>query len=194
MTKLTKLAVLSAMSAATISTPLATAFAQRTLYEETITKRQIETNPSLHHSRIHSSISHHKHHHSPHTHVHHEHRTYHHHHVEHKKHHYHVHEHHVNRIDNNKGDTLAAGVLGLAVGTILGNVLKQPEQPQVIYQISPPNQVIYQVQPTVTYQPPKPSNINWYQYCKQTYRSFNPKTGTFRGHDGLDHVCYAPLQ
>ncbi|WP_375609907.1 BA14K family protein, partial [Bartonella sp. AC53GZZY] len=24
-------------------------------------------------------------------------------------------------------------------------------------------------------------------------RSFNPKTGTFRGSDGLNHVCYAPI-
>ncbi|WCR55389.1 BA14K family protein [Bartonella clarridgeiae] len=194
MTKLTKLAVLSAISATTISAPLATAFAQRTLYEETITTKRIKTNPSLHRDRIHSSIEYYKHHPSPHTHVHHEHRTYHHHHVEHKNRHYHVHEHHVTRSENNKGDTLAAGVLGLAVGTILGNVFKQPEQRQVIYQAPPPNQVIYQVQPTVTYQPPQPSKISWYQYCKQTYRSFNPNTGTFRGYDGLDHICYAPLQ
>ncbi|MCL6229338.1 BA14K family protein [Bartonella bilalgolemii] len=109
-----------------------------------------------------------------------------------------IHERHVSRSSSssgNVGGVIAAGLLALTAGIIIKNALKEPEQPQVVYQTPPPNQTVYQVQPTVTYQPAQPLNTtSWYQYCKKTYRSFNPKTGTFRGHDGLDHVCYAPLQ
>ncbi|MBB5073214.1 hypothetical protein HNQ69_000318 [Bartonella callosciuri] len=116
--------------------------------------------------------------------------------------HRHIHEHHVNH--NNSGDTLAAGIIGLAAGAVLGNVLKQPEQPQtiywavpqnrVVYQQVPQNQVIYEVPSTTTSQPLQQAwTRNWLQYCKKKYRSFNPKTGTFQGYDGLAHFCYAPL-
>ncbi|WP_455479023.1 BA14K family protein [Bartonella sp. B23] len=131
-----------------------------------------------------------------------------HHHVERKTYHYverkttthnHIHEHHVNH--NNSGDALAAGILGLAAGAFLGNVLKQPEQPQIVYQAAPQNHVVYQqvpqshvvyeIQSETIYQP---WTADWLKYCKTRYRSFNHKTGTFRGYDGLDHFCYAPVR
>ncbi|WP_455465649.1 BA14K family protein [Bartonella sp. B39] len=141
-----------------------------------------------------------------HRHVDHKRREQKHHHVERKTYSYveretttHHHHHHVNR--NNSGDTLAAGIIGLAAGAILGNVLKQPEQPQIVYQTAPQNrvvyrqvpqsQVIYEIQSETTYQP---RTADWLKYCKTRYRSFNPKTGTFRGYDGLDHFCYAPVK
>ncbi|WP_375677475.1 BA14K family protein [Bartonella sp. AS69XJJH] len=105
---------------------------------------------------------------------------------------------------DNSGDGLAVGILGLAAGTILGTVLQKPEQPQVVYQIVPQNQVIYrevpqnqriyQVQQTVEYEPlQQSSESDWLNYCKKKYRSFNAKTGTFRDRNGLEHVCYAPI-
>ncbi|WP_273724129.1 BA14K family protein [Bartonella sp. AU18XJBT] len=105
---------------------------------------------------------------------------------------------------DNSGDGLAVGILGLAAGTILGTVLQKPEQPQVVYQIVPQNQVIYrevpqnqrvyQVQQTVEYEPlQQSSESDWLNYCKKKYRSFNPKTGTFRDRNGLEQVCYAPI-
>ncbi|ACS50868.1 hypothetical protein Bgr_05490 [Bartonella grahamii as4aup] len=132
----------------------------------------------------------------------------HHHHHYHHYHHYHHVEnktyHHIERkktkhsnihIDNS-GDALAVG--------ILGTILKKPEQPQVVYQIVPQNQVIYQkvpqnqrvyqVQQTAEYEPLQQSlESNWLSYCKKKYRSFNPKTGTFRDRNGLEHICYAPI-
>ncbi|MFT4372993.1 BA14K family protein, partial [Bartonella bacilliformis] len=58
----------------------------------------------------------------------------------------------------------------------------------------PQNQVIYQAPPIKVYRPIQQEQVSqWLQYCSQKYRSFNPKTGTFRGHDGLDHFCYAPV-
>ncbi|WP_019218932.1 BA14K family protein [Bartonella florencae] len=105
---------------------------------------------------------------------------------------------------DNSGDALAAGILGLAAGAILGKAFQKAEQPQIIYQQAPQHQVVYQQAPQKqvvyevpsieTYQPlQQTSHHNWLQYCKKKYRSFNPKTGTFRGNDGLDHFCYAPL-
>lgn len=239
MKKSTKLAVLSAVSAATILVPIGTALAnsQWMNSEHPIEKqindmrngmnKQIEdmrkgmnahfpsysSNSRSTVERHHSSHSH------PHRHVDHKRREHHRHHVERKTYHYverkktthhHIHQHHVTR--NNSGDALAAGILGLAAGAVLGNVLKKTEQPQIIYQPMPQRQVVYQEVPqvvyqqvpqtqiiyesqsTATYQPlQQPWTRGWLQYCKKKYRSFNPQTGTFRGYDGQDHFCYAPL-
>ncbi|WP_375670173.1 BA14K family protein [Bartonella sp. PS7NMGDW] len=127
---------------------------------------------------------HHHHHHYHHV----ENKTYH--HIERKK------TKHSNIHIDNSGDALAVG--------ILGTILKKPEQPQVVYQIVPKNQVIYQkvpqnqrvyqVQQTVEYEPLQKSlESDWLNYCKKKYRSFNPKTGTFRDRNGLEHICYAPI-
>ncbi|WP_375622246.1 MULTISPECIES: BA14K family protein [unclassified Bartonella] len=106
-------------------------------------------------------------------------------------------------IDNSE-DALAVGILDLKTGTILGTILKKTEQPQVVYQIVPQNQIIYQkvpqnqrvyqVQQMVAYEPLQQSlESDWLNYCKKKYRSFNPKTGTFRDRNGVEHFCYAPI-
>lgn len=38
----------------------------------------------------------------------------------------------------------------------------------------------------------EPWSRDWYRYCDNKYRSFNPRTGTYRGFDGRDHFCRAP--
>ncbi|MET3559691.1 hypothetical protein ABID39_000368 [Bartonella japonica] len=209
MKKFTKLAVLSAISIETVLTPLSTAFADTMFISDEITKKiagmrkKMESQFPSHHSNIrsdsystHSILSKHHPYYSDGNHnrghVHHQRREHHHHHVEHKVHRY-VQEHRETR--NNSGDTLAAGILGLAAAAILVNVFKKREQPQVVYQQIPKDQVIYEVQSTTTYQQlQKPWTHGWLQYCKKRYRSFNPQTGTFRGYDGLDHFCYAPVK
>ncbi|WP_019222367.1 BA14K family protein [Bartonella rattaustraliani] len=236
MKKMTTLAVLSAISTATVLIPLGTAFADITSISDEFTKRvkkiqkEAESRFPSHHfssssesystrsvSKPHPYYTDHYHRH----HVDHQRREQKHYHVERKIHrhierkttthkHVHVHKHSVTR--NDSGDTLAAGLIGLAAGAILGNVLKKPKQPQIVYQPVPQNQyvyqqvpqtvyqqvprnqVIYEVQSTTTYQQlQKPWTQSWLQYCKKKYRSFNPQTGTFRGFDGLDHFCYAPV-
>lgn len=32
----------------------------------------------------------------------------------------------------------------------------------------------------------------WFEWCESRYRSFNPRTGTYRGYDGRDHYCVVP--
>ncbi|WP_455473814.1 BA14K family protein [Bartonella sp. B30(2025)] len=204
MKKLSQLAVLLAASTATVMVPLGATFANtKSIFDERITSTTI-ISPSYpafghHHptqEQTHIRRERHQ--------VHHEEKT---HHYTHTEHHKHVHNHHyVDRGDS--GETIAAGLLGLAAGALLGNVLKKPEAPQVVYQIVPQperkivyqavpqTQVIYQAQPSAGYQTvqqPSPSHWSWLQYCKSKYRSFNEKTGTFKGYDGKEHFCYAPL-
>ncbi|WP_375649208.1 BA14K family protein [Bartonella sp. OT172YNZD] len=215
MKKVIKLAVLSAMSAVTVFIPLDTTLADMAWDHSNYVKRKIDDtiremkrrvdfpfyNFSSHssHSKYHSFDDPHKRHYVGH-------RRTEHHHVERKTYHYVEHEKtkHSHIHINNGGDALAAGILGLAAGAILGKVFKQPEQPQFVYQIAPPNQVVYQkvpqnqrvyqLQQTVEYEPVQQSwESDWLNYCKKKYRSFNPKTGTFRGSDGLNHICYAPV-
>ena len=38
----------------------------------------------------------------------------------------------------------------------------------------------------------EPWTRDWYRYCDNKYRSFNPNTGTYRGFDGRDHFCRVP--
>ena len=37
-----------------------------------------------------------------------------------------------------------------------------------------------------------PHTEAWLRFCRARYRSFNPATGTYRGHDGRDRACVAP--
>ncbi|EJF75666.1 BA14K family protein [Bartonella alsatica] len=229
MQKVIRLVVLLVISTATVLMPLGTTLADIISTQKEYIKREIdsmkkkmETGFSPHnfsiHSNNHSSHSmlstHHPYSTEDYRHVNRQSRKHSYHNIERKTHRYverkttkttthrHIHEYRGN--SGNSGDTLAASVLGLAAGAILGNILKQPQQPQIVYQVPPQNRVIYQevpqnkmvyqVQQTMEYQPTKqPWTTAWLEYCTKKYRSFNPKTGTFRGYDGLNHFCYAPL-
>lgn len=114
---------------------------------------------------------------------------------------------HSNR-KNNNGDLIAAGIIGLAVGAIIadsaskhshstpGYTYAEPQyrsyepgykvyDPQYDnYSSNEPNVIRYN--DVVSYEPWTPG---WQAWCEDNYRSFNPRTGTFRGYDGLDHFC-----
>ncbi|VEJ45671.1 BA14K family protein [Bartonella vinsonii] len=206
MKKVIKLAVLSAMSTAIVFMPLNTTLADIAWYHSNNTMSEMKRETGLP-SRNFSSHSFYSKHHSfddPHK------RHYfsrswseqQHHHVESKT--YHYAEHKKTKHSNIQGGVLVVGVLGLVAAAVLSKMLKKSEQPQIIYQASPQNQIIYQkgpqkqvvykVQPPVQNPPLNQSlKAKWLQYCKKKYRSFNPQTGTFRGSDGVDHRCYAPV-
>ena len=42
------------------------------------------------------------------------------------------------------------------------------------------------------YYEPEYSGADHIQWCLDRYRSYNPRTDTFRGYDGLDHRCISP--
>ena len=43
-------------------------------------------------------------------------------------------------------------------------------------------------EPSYSYRP-APWSPAWYDYCSDRYRSFNPRTGYFKGYDGEYHFC-----
>lgn len=107
--------------------------------------------------------------------------------------------------NNNNSDALAAGVLGLAAGAIIGGALSQSQprydEPRLIYDPNAGGNY-YPTAPQQQYRPVtapryntgyamEPWSPEWQNYCASRYRSFNPQTGTYRGYDGGDHFCTA---
>lgn len=118
------------------------------------------------------------------------------------------------RKKSDKGDLVAAGVIGLALGAIIASeanknnrhsskpsyqydAYRQPHSGQRIQLDRYGNPIsqapISRNQPDViTYQGSaslEPWSQGWREWCSNRYRSFNPQTGTFRGYDGFDHFC-----
>jgi BA14K-like protein len=106
-------------------------------------------------------------------------------------------------------DALIAGAIGLAAGAIIIGAITESNRPRRVYQ-----EPVY-IDPEDDYYPPQPRIIrppvrhpkvvyyddyaggfepwsrDWFRYCSNRYRSFNPDTGTYRGYDGRDHFCRA---
>jgi hypothetical protein len=114
------------------------------------------------------------------------------------------HRHHGN------GDAIAAGVLGLAAGALIGGALandRPPPDANRYYddgyyndgyydrevRVRPAPVRRYYVQPRVVYADryAEPWTRAWYEYCSDRYRTFNSRTGTFTGNDGEQHFCTA---
>lgn len=106
------------------------------------------------------------------------------------------------------GEIIAAGILGLAVGAIAAGALNDDEpqyRPRPVYDepiyetprdpMPRPRPVRpYYAEPSVvTYDTGglEPWSREWFDYCSDTYRSFNPDTGTYVGFDGQEHFCVA---
>jgi hypothetical protein len=108
------------------------------------------------------------------------------------------------------GVAVAAGILGLAAGAVIGGALTP--QPAPVYMAPPPREYVpvpEQDYYTPDYYPPAPAarttvitirdrgelepwSPEWNRYCANRYPSFDPRTGTFVGYDGHDHFCVAP--
>ncbi|WP_214475018.1 BA14K family protein [Mesorhizobium sp. dw_380] len=103
------------------------------------------------------------------------------------------------------GDAIAAGVLGLAAGALIGGALANQQPPPPDYYddsydydrevriIRPAPIRRYYAEPRVVYRQAyaEPWTRDWYEYCSDRYRSFNSRTGTFTGNDGEQHFCTA---
>jgi BA14K-like protein len=93
------------------------------------------------------------------------------------------------------GDVVAAGVLGLAAGALIAGIASQPVYSAPSY--SDP----YRYRPVRNYyandgyyggyRSLQPWSREWYHYCRNRYRSFDPSSGTFIGYDGQEHFCSA---
>ena len=132
---------------------------------------------------------------------------------------YHYHEHHhyhgshrgYHRGGDDLGAAVAIGIIGLAAGAIIGSAISEPDPvyvaPQPVYRAPAP---VYSAPPVtgqtyryatgyprpVTVEPlpvyagtPEPFTQEWYAYCAQKYRSFDPATGTFQPYNGPRKLC-----
>jgi hypothetical protein len=100
---------------------------------------------------------------------------------------------------NDNSDAWALGAAGLATGLIVGGAIaSQPRYQERVY-IDPEPEYY---EPAPVYRRPRPVVVDngyglepwspaWYDYCERRYRSFNARTGTFRGYDGRDYFCQA---
>jgi hypothetical protein len=80
----------------------------------------------------------------------------------------------------NSGAGIAAGVIGgLAAGAIIGGAIASQQA-----QAAPG--VVYQPAPGVVYADPG-SDAD--AYCAARFRSYDPRSGTYLGYDGLRHAC-----
>lgn len=82
--------------------------------------------------------------------------------------------HHRHWRDRDDDAGIALG-LGLAVGALAAGAIANSQPRYVV--------------PSGSLQP---WTRAWYNYCDNKYRSFNPRTGTYRGYDGQDHFCVVP--
>jgi hypothetical protein len=101
---------------------------------------------------------------------------------------------------HSNGDAIAAGVIGLATGAIIGGALAQPRYRDPVYY----DDYYYERRPVRryyverSYEEPvyvrrslEPWSREWYRYCSNRYRSFDSRTGTYVGYDGREHFCAA---
>ena len=93
------------------------------------------------------------------------------------------------------GAIVAAGVVGLALGAIAAGALSEPEPVyRPVYDERRPVARPRPVRPyaeTIRYQSLEPWSPDWFRYCEDRYRTFDPRTGTFVGYDGQEHFCVA---
>lgn len=73
-------------------------------------------------------------------------------------------------------DIAAGAAIGLATGAIIGGAIASQNRPVVIYEHHRPARI-------------RPWSGRWYRYCAARYRSFDPRTGYYRGYDGRLHFC-----
>jgi hypothetical protein len=109
------------------------------------------------------------------------------------------------RHHDNGGEVLAAGVLGLAVGAIVGGALNDEPEYRPVYRepiYESPRDPYVRPRPQRPYVDPalveydysggiEPWSPAWFRWCGDTYRSFDPDTGTYMGYDGEEHFCVA---
>ncbi len=83
------------------------------------------------------------------------------------------------------GNGVGAGIAALAAGALIGGAIASQNQGYYPVETYP----VY-ADPGYGYQVPAGySGGGSVAYCEQTYRSYNPASGTYLGYDGFRHPC-----
>lgn len=89
---------------------------------------------------------------------------------------------------SNVGAAVAAGIAGLAAGAIIAGSAPRRgyvyEEPAPAYGL--PAGAAYVDD---DYGAPPPWTPDWYAWCAQRYRSFDPRSGTYLAYDGRRYMC-----
>ena len=75
-----------------------------------------------------------------------------------------------------KGNAFVGGLVGGLAGSIVGNLVTRP---------GPTTTVVVQERGYS----PEPWTGEWYDYCANRYRSFNPRTGYYTTYGGYQRFC-----
>lgn len=94
---------------------------------------------------------------------------------------------------------LAAGLIGAVAGTVIGSAIGGNMKVVQHHPVHQPRDWRAPDRRWSTYAPRRihrtsaePWSAKWFDYCRTAFRSFNPHTGTYRGHDGRNHFCVVP--
>jgi hypothetical protein len=114
----------------------------------------------------------------------------------------HHHRHYRGHSDN--GDAAIAGIAGLAIGALVVGAIAndrddryydrnpyrnpRPHPDRDILLGEVPDDVVVGSSYDAAFEP---WSRSWFRYCRQTYRSFDSRTGTYMGYDGREHFCTA---
>ena len=79
------------------------------------------------------------------------------------------------KLSNKKGNAFVGGIVGGLAGSVVGNLLTRPNTTTVIVRDRGPDL--------------EPWTPEWYDYCANTYRSFNPRTGYYWTYSGTKRFC-----
>jgi hypothetical protein len=85
------------------------------------------------------------------------------------------------------GYATGAGVAALATGALIGGAIASQNQayyPVETYPVYSDPGYVYSDAAPVVY-----NNGDSVAYCEQTYRSYDPASGTYLGYDGFRHPC-----
>jgi hypothetical protein len=87
------------------------------------------------------------------------------------------------------GDALAAGIIGLGVGAIIGSALT-PREVYVTPPPPPPPRAYYGAASYGGYGGPPPWTPGWYRYCQALHGPyFDANSGYYQGGDGGVYFC-----
>lgn len=114
--------------------------------------------------------------------------------------------------DRNSDVAIALGIAGIAAGALIAGSIASdnmaaPRDPRFVAPRNPqptplprygnrdafpPAPTSYNAPVAPAGNPYEPWSAAWLEACRERYRSFNARTGTFRGYDGRDHFCTGP--
>ena len=75
------------------------------------------------------------------------------------------------------GAAVLGGIIGLGIGAAIASQPRYYDEPRPLYRVAPRGYA------------PAYGSGEWYRYCADKYRSFDPRSGTYQPYHGPRRVC-----